>query len=537
MQCPRRSRAPGYRRGRRLDRPGVRGDRRGARCGDRASTSKPENPFLCPLHGSGARRASRSSPTSASRSRCSSLSGGVEASYADARDAGAALSTWPRSRCARAARRRRTGRRVGRSASSSTSFDEGAAARGRDDAGGQPQGGVRSGHDLSPSSGPSPRALVDVVERCLSKDPSKRFADAAELASALLLLASPTSRADRRSRAPRQGAERPPAGAHVAFRAAFAHRAHAGERHDADGRGGARGMGPAPSAAARRRPGRARLGFGLAAAGLLVALALISRRGSCPATRMLRCAPCGLRAGGDGASVAACSIAVFSIRFFNRRDAESVPPAMSGASAAPLGPLGAGALRDEVRHRRRRLRASFAAARGAWSVTPRPPRRGPVVRRPAKPADRACRRTSSRFARPLSARKRGSMRFRSNSVGAVASAVDRARARCAGVRPGRPSSSKVAAGVAVRGRSPCSSPSARSPRRARSSPTASGSAPSAVTLLNLANCWEKLGRTATAWATYREAASAASRRRAAGTTWRPRLRGRRARADAGAPSR
>jgi hypothetical protein len=34
--------------------------------------------------------------------------------------------------------------------------------------------------------------------------------------------------------------------------------------------------------------------------------------------------------------------------------------------------------------------------------------------------------------------------------------------------------------------------------------------PSPATLLNLANCWEKLDRTATAWAVYREAASAAN---------------------------
>ncbi|MGH7271978.1 MAG: hypothetical protein ACREJ3_16230, partial [Polyangiaceae bacterium] len=34
--------------------------------------------------------------------------------------------------------------------------------------------------------------------------------------------------------------------------------------------------------------------------------------------------------------------------------------------------------------------------------------------------------------------------------------------------------------------------------------------PSVATLLNLASCWEKLGRSATAWETYREAASAAN---------------------------
>ena len=57
--------------------------------------------------------------------------------------------------------------------------------------------------------------------------------------------------------------------------------------------------------------------------------------------------------------------------------------------------------------------------------------------------------------------------------------------------------------------------------------------PSVSTLLNLANCWEKAGRTATAWATYRQAASAAERSRSKGLPGDRAPARRRSRAEAG----
>ncbi len=194
---------------------------------------------------------------------------------------------------------------------------------------------------LAPSSGPSSLARAGRCGRALPRrsDPSKRFCRrrGARVGAPAARLADVAGR--RRTRAPRQGVERPPAGAHVAFLGRLRPPRHGW-------RGGTtptatvapEGWGSAPSAAGpggdfsgrARAPGASRP---RGRAGLLVALALIFASRLVPGNSDHS----GASPAASAPAAMALSVAVFpspsSPSASSTGETAAAPPAMSGASA------------------------------------------------------------------------------------------------------------------------------------------------------------------------------------------------------------